>query len=553
MSQLYPDQPDIHRLDSLQDTAWQRQLARPLLIALQITCLITGPWLIIQNIRSISLWGFVPPLAFVLALIGVASAQWLEKPSQRQLHKSAFQVAQIIMVFALVRALTWALGGAWPSLADLRTWLYEPGRFFDASFVLGGLLAALAWHRGAVVGSIFARLALTPGELVYAEDKRRGLWRMIRPSERVLISRRDLVEQYVGQWLVGGVLLALCAAATRVHVDNALHLNVLAIGVPPQIVVAGIFYFLIGLILTSQARFAMLRAQWLQEGVDMADGLPTRWNRLATLLILAVGAAAALLPLGSTGRISDIINALVMVAAQIGIFLAFLVAYAFALLMRLLGEPQPMPEIPQQPLPVQPPPEPPPAVASTPAWLGGASLWMVVVVAVLLAMWFLFGGQGLAVTRAKLAATLAALRSYLKQWTHAARQALQSVSVARSGRNPTAATPTPPPWRFVRVNGLSPREQVRYFYLSAVRRAAEQGVERKPSQTPLEFMHDLEQTWPDAELDVQGLTDAFVAARYDVAEVSTDQSQQVKSIWERVKRALRARRSNKGEKTDESR
>lgn len=551
MSQLHFDEPDVHRLDGLQDAAWQRQVARPLLIALQITCLITGPWLIIQNISSIFPWGFVPPLAFVLALIGVASAQWLEKPTQRQVHKSVFQLAQLILIFALVRVFTWLLNDAWPALADLRLWLYQPMRFFDAPFVLGGLLAALGWHRGVVIGSIFARLALTPGELVYAEDKRRGLWRLARPSERVLISRRDLVEQYVGQWLIGGVLLALCAAATRVRVGNALSLNVLAIGVPPQIVVAGIFYFLLGLILTSQARFAMLRAQWLQEGVEMADALPTRWNRLATLLILAVGAVAGLLPLGSTGRISDIINALVVVAAQIGIFLAFLVASAFALLMRLLGEPQPMPEMPQQPLPVQPPPAPPPAVASTPAWLGGASLWVVMGVALLLALWFLFGRQGLAVTRTKLAATFAALRSYLQQWTRAARQALQSVAIALPGRKPPAATPLAPPWRFVRVNGLSPREQIRYFYLSAVHRAAEHGVARKPSQTPLEFLHDLEQTWPEAELDVQGLTDAFLAARYDVAEVSADQSQQVKSIWERVKRALRVQRSNEGEKTNE--
>jgi hypothetical protein len=84
---------------------------------------------------------------------------------------------------------------------------------------------------------------------------------------------------------------------------------------------------------------------------------------------------------------------------------------------------------------------------------------------------------------------------------------------------------------------------VRYFYLSTLRRAADQGIVRRPAQTPQEFTQDLEQNWPEVELDVEALTAAFVTARYDVAEISPDKAHDIKSVWERIKRALRNKRT----------
>jgi hypothetical protein len=142
------------------------------------------------------------------------------------------------------------------------------------------ILCALAWHRASVVTDIFYRLALSPGELAYDSERRSGgFWRMAHLPERVLVSRADLVEQYVTQWLVGGVFLALFAAATRVRISGGLSINVLSMGIPPQMAVAVVLYFLIGLVLLSQARLAVLRAQWLMDGVEMPERLPTRWGR----------------------------------------------------------------------------------------------------------------------------------------------------------------------------------------------------------------------------------------------------------------------------------
>lgn len=548
MTQQSSELPTGSQVDRLDDVAWHSQLAQQLLIALQAACLAAGLWVVLLAITENPALRFVPVLLLLAALAGVASARWLARPSQRLVGRTAFNLAQLLLILAAVRVLTWALAGEWPTLATVRGWILEPWSFFDGFFIAVSLLAALAWHRAGVVADIFYRLALSPGELAYDSERRSGgFWRIAQLSERVLVSRADLVQQYVSQWLVGGVFLALFAAATRVRIGGGLNINVLSMGIPPQMAVAGVLYFLIGLVLLSQARLAVLRAQWLLDGVEMPERLPTRWGRVSLLLIVGVGLVAALLPLGSTWQIGAIINTVVMFFVRLALLLVFLIASVFALIMRLFGEQPSMPEIPEELVPAAPV-EPLMPVMESPPWLGGATLWLIVLLVLLLALRLVLGKEGLDVTRRKLQTLLARLWARLRSWGRGVQSLARSIQVSLPGRRVQAATETPrQPWRFIRVGGLPPREQVRFFYLSTLRRAADQGVARQQAQTPGEFVQDLEHTWPEAELDVEALTAAFVTARYDTAEISPGQAQQVKSVWERVKRALRGtRRSEEG-------
>ncbi len=542
MTQQTDELPAGNQADRLQDSAWHSLLAQQVLIALQAACLAAGLWVVILAITGNPALRFMPLLMVGAALAGVFSAQWLDRPAQRLVGRTGFNLAQLLVILLVVRVLTWPLSGGWPTLGTVRGWILEPWSFFDGFFLAAGVLCALAWHRASVVADIFYRLALSPGELVYDSERRAGFWRMAHLPERVLISRADLVEHYVTQWLVGGVFLALFAAATRVRIGGGLSINVLSMGIPPQMAVAGVLYFLIGLVLLSQARLAVLRAQWLLDGVEMPERLPTRWSRVSLFLIAGIGLVAALLPLGSTWQIGAIVNTVVMFFVQLALLLVFLITAVFALIMRLLGEQPPMPEIPQELAPVMPV-APLAPVMQMPPWLGGATLWLVVLVVVLLALRLLLGKDGMDVTRGKLQRLLARLWTHLKSWGRGVQTLAKSIQISLPGRRTQAADEsTRQPWRFIRVGGLPPREQVRYFYLSTLRRAADQGIIRQPAQTPREFVHDLEQTWPDAELDVEALTDAFVTARYDTAEISPDEAQQVKSVWERIKRALRGKR-----------
>lgn len=530
--------------DRLQDVAWHSHVTQQMLIAVQATCLAGGLWVVILTITEEPALRLMPLFLFLAALAGIYSAIWLDRPAQRLVSKTTFKLAQLALIIVVVRVLTWLLAG-WPTLADLRSWILEPWSFFDGIFLAAALLCALAWHRAAVVADIFYRLALSPGELAYDNERRSGgFWRMAHQPERVMLSRSDLVEQYVSQWLMGGIFLALLAAATRIRIDGGLSINVFSMGIPSQMAVVVVLYFLIGLVLLSQARLAVLRARWLLDGVEMPRMLPARWGRISLALILGAGLIAALLPLGSTWHIGAVVNAVVVTLMRIALFVVFLIVSVYALLLRLLGEQPEMPEMPEELAPAAPVEQLMPLL-EPPPWLGGATLWLVALLVVLLAVRVVLGQDGLNVTRRKLKDLLVRLWVHLKTWGRSVQTLAKNIQVSLPGRRtPVADKTIGQPWRFIRVGGLPPREQVRYFYLSTLRRAADQGIVRRPAQTPQEFIQDLEQTWPEAELDVEALTAAFVTARYDVAEISPDEAHEVKSVWERVKRALRGKRTD---------
>ena len=547
MTQHTEDLPAESQIDHMQDVAWHSQLAQQALIALQAACLAAGLWVVVAGATEIPGLRFMPALLIIAAAAGVASARWLAQPGQRLVGKTAFNLAQLLVILLALRVLTWALSGDWPTLASVRGWILEPLSFLDGFFVAAALLCALAWHRAAVVADIFYRLALSPGELAYDSERRSyGFWRMAHRTERILVSRSDIVEHYVTQWLVGGVFLGLFAAATRVRIGGGFSINVLSMGIPPQMAIAGVLYFLIGLVLLSQARLAVLRAQWLLDGVEMPERLPTRWSRVSLALILGVGLVASLLPLGSTWQLGAIVNTVVLFVYRLVVFIFFLVATLFGLIMGLMGEQPEMPEIPQELAPA-PPAEPLVPIVEPPPWLGGATFWLIMVIVLLVALRLVLGRDGLDVTRRKLQTWLARFWAYLKSWGRGVQSLVRSIQISLPGRRAQAPEEAArQPWRFIRVGGLPPREQVRYFYLSTLRRAADQGIARQPAQTPSEFINDLEGAWPETELDVEALTGAFLTARYDAAEISPDEAQQVKSVWERIKRALRGGKRHVG-------
>ena len=91
------------------------------------------------------------------------------------------------------------------------------------------------------------------------------------------------------------------------------------------------------------------------------------------------------------------------------------------------------------------------------------------------------------------------------------------------------------------MSELDSREKVRYFYLRMMGRAAESGLVRPAHQTPSEFAHDLDARWPDAEDDVDELTAAFLAARYDRREITHTDARSAQTLLARVVRALKSR------------
>ncbi|MFZ1400928.1 MAG: DUF4129 domain-containing protein, partial [Candidatus Promineifilaceae bacterium] len=168
--------------------------------------------------------------------------------------------------------------------------------------------------------------------------------------------------------------------------------------------------------------------------------------------------------------------------------------------------------------------------------------WAVAIVMSVMAISFFLRERGVKVNTAVLQTFWQRFRHWLRlAWREAGSQVQdwQQAVRTRLQRQPKESEENKPPWRFIRLNALSPREQIRYFYLSTVKRASDKGVPRQQAETPLEFAEDLKQQWPDAEEDVDALTDAFLAARYGRSPIDAEDVNPVKKRWRQVKSSLR--------------
>ena len=101
------------------------------------------------------------------------------------------------------------------------------------------------------------------------------------------------------------------------------------------------------------------------------------------------------------------------------------------------------------------------------------------------------------------------------------------------------------PASLIRLRSLDSRRQIYFYYLALIRRGGEQGVPRKPSQTPDEYAVALEKALPAAAEDIDSITQAFVEARYSRGEVHPGDVDLVRATWGRIRRALQSKSKDK--------
>jgi hypothetical protein len=105
--------------------------------------------------------------------------------------------------------------------------------------------------------------------------------------------------------------------------------------------------------------------------------------------------------------------------------------------------------------------------------------------------------------------------------------------------------PILPPALWINIRALDPRRQIYFFYLAMIRRGGEQGIPRKPSQSPSEYAATLRNDLPAVENDIDSITQAFARARYSRDVVNVGEVGRVKAAWGRIRRALQSKRKSK--------
>ncbi len=351
----------------------------------------------------------------------------------------------------------------------------------------------------------------------------------------------SVVSALALRFVAGGIFLVLIAGFSQRSVADAMHLPASS---PSGPLLNVLIYFLLGMMIVSYLQYEAMQQRWEIQGVRIVGDLQGSWLRLTAALLVLALIVAVVLPTTQVFGLGSFFGAIWQVLAGLGSGLwNHLPGQGSAPpLSRVFGHGHHHPI----PTPVAHPRGSHGGAA--PSWLGAARtaiFWVVLAAGVL---YMLFRVKWAAVADArpkrKRLSILARLgRLWQSLWKRARRSARMVAHLVphnlprRQGSGSAGGLR-----RFLRLNALSPEEQVRYFYLSLLRRAQEGGVTRAPSQTPSEFASRLAPRVGEAGPDLDALTDAFIDARYSGHGVERERVSPIKSHWQRVRNALRGNR-----------
>lgn len=531
-------------LADFQDSVWRTGVFRGAVIGVLAASLVVAPMAIL---RALTTWelGYLLPLAFSVALLGIVSTNQLGQPNWRDRRGLAYRLGEGVLIVLATRLAVWGMSIGWPDRAALGVLLRHPAALFDIQTVVVAALLLSVWRLAVGVTADFAALAIGPDEVAMREA---DAWGDSRSALRLLhpVGRREVVMRFASRWAWGGLPLVIFTGLSQLGVSQdsrgLLKIGFEGMGLGPDVLAGLLCYFLAGLVLLSDARLAVLRGQWYNERVTIAPALLRRWHWLGLVVLIAVAVIALLLPLGPVGPFARALEWLIALLARIAlllwalfVFLVSVLSYPLRWLMRRDAEP-PASEIGSMKPPA---PAEAPAQILLPDWLPGAVAWAVIgLVAGYLLFDFLRGRNLL--PRAW-GGWLASLRAWWRARRHQIDMVLRSTATALQARLRRGREAAPGETRAaaVRFRALPPRGKVRYFYLRMAQAAAEAGHVRLPHETPTEYARTLETAWPEAGEEVQGLTEAFLDARYAPVEVGPDQALSAQAVWQRLMRALR--------------
>ena len=499
---------------------------RPLVVAGMMTCVAIS---VVGLIRLlVPAWNpaYLLAAVFLISLEAIASNRLIRHHRLRGKRLLQFRAAEWVVILLALKLLSYLPRGADPLLRDLALWREDFSTFFTPEYVVAGLLAFFAWDGATFVG--------------------RDLDLLEAPPQYAPLDRQAILGRLMGRFFWGGILLLISSGLARLGLAALLDLAHPSV---PGIILNALAYFVLGLLLLSQAHLSLLQINWRSQGIEAAPAIASRWAWFSLGFVGLVATLALLLPTGYSVGLLETLGAILGwildVLFNIYLMLQFLILLLLSQLARLLfGVPALPPMIPPQGPPL--PRELPPVTPGPPLLelIRSLLFWALVLGIVGYSLYnFVQYRRGLFLPllgSRPWRALLATLRALWRRF----RGAVQVVAepLIRRLASPRLAMPSgrrrlrP----FLRLSSLTPRELVQYFYLSIVRRAARLGQPRQAHQTPYEYTASLSAHLPQAEHDLAVVTRAFVEARYSRHPVVREEASRVRRHWERVKAALRS-------------
>ncbi len=519
---------------------WVENLLRPMLIAAMVACLAAPVVVFLEWLAGDWNGTYFLVFAFFASLEGILSERALQKQGisgWSYLFSRAGELLILLILLKVANYIPVGLGRLW---ADAQLWPANPDLIVTNFDLFTIALFVPLWIGSLSVGRLVSELDAHQGQVEAPEDKTSTAYYLWLTQPSVVRDRQERLDWLGETFLWGGVMLLLSAAG--------IHFLLPTMPVPA---IPTLLYFALGVALLSQARFSVAHIGWRVQGIPVQPNIGRRWLLWTAIFLVGLALLASILPTGyAMGPIRALLGILGLVVQVITYFFALLY-FLFSLLLSLFlpsVEPTPPPPLPAQPIS---PPEPRPSASPLP-WvetLLSALFWLVVLGIVAYALFrflkerlslFEADGETQSTWWGRLLGWLRDLWHQWRTWQRGVQETLaRRLAERRAGQAGRAR-----PFRFFNLRRLSPRELVRYFYLSAERRAARAGQPRRPDQTPYEYRTALDGRFPDLEPDLEGLTDAFVQARYSPQPVQAEDAEAIKPLWERIKAALRRRRAS---------
>ncbi len=514
---------------------WVENLLRPILIAGMVACL-TAP-LVLGLQWLIPAWNgtYFLFFAFFASLEGILSERALERRRITDWAYFGSRAAEALILLLLLKVANYIPLGFNRLLDEAQLWPTDPLLFFSGRDFYLGTVFLMLWMGSLYVARMVRELDAGEGKGPPPLDKTSFEYYLWLTQPSVVRDRQERLAWLTEMVLWGGVAMLLAAVAIHLFAASA---KVLAIPI--------LIYFALGIALLSQARFSVTHAGWKAQSIDVQPGIARRWLVWAALFLVGVALVALTLPTYySMGPLRALLAFLGIVYAVFSFMVSlilFLLTWPLSLLFPRTETPTP-PQL--QPLPFGAPEVG--AGSASPPWLevlASIVFWLVMLAIVGYALVrFLrdrvgLGAEGEEEERTWWGRFLAWLRALWRAWRQEVQVRLAGRRVVREDRRPVTAGLA----RFFFPGRLPPRELLRYFYLSAERRAAQVGQPRRSGETPYEYRGVLEERFPELEPDLDELTESFVVARYSNLPVHREDVEAVRPLWQRIKAALRRRR-----------
>ncbi len=511
---------------------------RPLLIAAMMVCLATPlvsalEWLFPGWDGTLFLI-----FCFFAGLEGILSERVLSRrrvTGGQYIASRAAELVIILLLLTIVNAAPGELRRLWQNAGE---WIARPESLIMSVGGVTALLLVPLWVGALMVSRRISDLDVD-GDVEEPPEDRSSSAYYLWLSRLSPARDREATLGWLGEMVVWGGVVMLLSSTILYMVMPEKRLPEVAI----------LLYCALGVALLSQARFSVTKASWRVQGIPVQAGIPGRWLLWAVLFLVGITALALILPARYLMGPVRAVQGLVLLIGQLLTFVVALFVYAFGWLASLFRSDTEQPEPPTLSL------TPGPAgdavsAGSIPSWSGlvlTLIFWVIILAIIVFAVVRVLRDRlGLMREKeraeetwwARFLAWLSSLWAIWRAW----RREVQTALADRLSRRRRGTSRAARLRRFLSLRRLSPRDLVRYFYLSTSKRAAQAGQPRRSGQTPYEYQGSLDERFPDLEPDLSGLTDAFVQARYSPKPIKKQDAEEVRPLWQRIKAALRRRR-----------